>query len=137
VENILRELEGKVAAVTGAASGIGRALAERWAAEGMAVALGDRDEEALAATAAALREAGATVWAGFVDVANQESVQRWADEAYNRLGNVSLLCNNAGILGAETPRLKPQHIEMLRESCFVCRWRPDHWHSFARSARHR
>ncbi|MBI5088236.1 MAG: SDR family NAD(P)-dependent oxidoreductase, partial [Actinobacteria bacterium] len=88
------DLEGKVAVVTGGASGIGRAMAARFAADGMQVVIADVEAEALAATAAELGVAGIVV-----DVADASSVDALAAEVIDRFGAVHLLCNNAGVGG--------------------------------------
>ncbi|MFI6643506.1 SDR family NAD(P)-dependent oxidoreductase [Streptomyces sp. NPDC050504] len=97
------ELEaGQVAVVTGAASGIGLAMAERFAAEGLKVVLADVEEAALDKAAARLRGSGATVHARVVDVGERDSVRELADDAYATFGAVHVLCNNAGVgSGAE------------------------------------
>lgn len=93
----MEELAGKVAVVTGAASGIGRALAHRFAGEGMAVAIADVEADALRAVEAELREEGATVLAQVVDVSSQESVDDLAAAVFDELGGAHVLCNNAGV----------------------------------------
>ncbi|MEU8590649.1 SDR family NAD(P)-dependent oxidoreductase [Streptomyces sp. NPDC048664] len=93
---------GQVAVVTGAASGIGFAMAARFAAEGLKVVLADVEEGALGEAAARLREGGAAVHARVVDVADRADVLALADEVYDRFGAVHVLCNNAGVgSGAE------------------------------------
>lgn len=93
---------GQVAVVTGAASGIGLALARRFADEGLKVVLADVEEGALDKAAAELREGGARVLARVVDVSARDSVQALADAAYDTFGAVHVLCNNAGVgSGAE------------------------------------
>ncbi|WP_113700667.1 SDR family NAD(P)-dependent oxidoreductase [Nonomuraea lactucae] len=91
----MRELSGKVAVVTGAASGIGRALALRFAAEGMTLMLADVDPGGLAETA--LLAGDTKVLTQITDVSDEESVLHLADSAFGELGAVHLLCNNAGV----------------------------------------
>jgi NAD(P)-dependent dehydrogenase (short-subunit alcohol dehydrogenase family) len=88
---------GKIAVVTGAASGIGYAVASRAADEGMTVVLADIDAAKLAGAAAALRTAGADVHAIGVDVSDRESVMRLAARVRDEVGDVWLLVNNAGV----------------------------------------
>jgi NAD(P)-dependent dehydrogenase (short-subunit alcohol dehydrogenase family) len=83
--------------ITGAASGIGAALAERVVADGSPVVIADLDGENLEATAAALRDRGGDVLAVPTDVTDADQVQRLADAAYDRHGAVRMLVNNAGI----------------------------------------
>lgn len=88
---------GRVAVVTGAASGIGRALVDHAASRGMQVVAADIDQVALDATVAELRDAGASAVGARTDVSIAEEVQRLADLAYDEFGSVDLLCNNAGV----------------------------------------
>jgi len=88
-------LEGKVAIVTGAARGIGRATALRFSAEGARVVLADRDRDALAATAAAAGPADA-VLARPCDVARAAEVEALVTAALERFGRIDILVNNAG-----------------------------------------
>ncbi|MDX5359158.1 MAG: SDR family NAD(P)-dependent oxidoreductase [Rhodobacterales bacterium] len=92
------ELRDKVAVVTGAASGIGRGLAERFAAEGMRLVLADIQLAPLEEVAAALRARGAQVETQVTDVSDPTAVQALADRAYAAFGAVHVLCNNAGIV---------------------------------------
>ncbi len=96
----MQQFEGRVAVVTGGASGIGRALATRFAGEGMRVVLADVERDALEATAAELRDGGAEVLAVETDVSSAESVEALADRAYEAFGAVHVVCNNAGVGGA-------------------------------------
>ena len=93
---------GQVAVVTGAASGIGLAMARRFAVEGLSVVLADVEEAALAKAADELMESGAHVLARTVDVSEPDSVRALAETAYDTFGAVHVLCNNAGVgSGAE------------------------------------
>lgn len=83
--------------ITGAASGIGRALAARCSEEGMSVVLADVDGPALEEAAVALGRSGAEVLAVPTDVSRAEEVERLADEAVRRFGAVDLAVNNAGV----------------------------------------
>ena len=89
----MRELRGKVAVVTGAASGIGRAMAERFAREGMKVVLADVEETALAAAQKSI--AGSI--AVRTDVSKAESVEALRQKAVDAFGAVHVVCNNAGV----------------------------------------
>ena len=93
----MKDLDGRVAVVTGAASGIGRALAERFAAEGMRLVLADVEAEPLAATADALRQAGADVETSTADVSRPEALEELADLCQSRFDGAHVLCNNAGV----------------------------------------
>ena len=94
------DFNGKVAVVTGAASGIGLALAMRFADEGMKVVLADIEEAPLAAAQAAIRAKGGTAIAARANVMHEEDVIRLADTAFGTWGNVHVLCNNAGVAGS-------------------------------------
>ena len=102
---MLEELDGRVAVVTGAASGIGLAMSEAFLAEGMHVVLSDRDEASLDAQVARLTEAGGSVSGVVCDVVDPEAVAALADSAWDRHGAVHLLCNNAGV-GPAGPMLQ-------------------------------
>lgn len=91
-------LTGKVAVVTGAASGIGRALAERFLSEGMAVALADVEQQALSSTADALATQG-DVLAVPTDVCDPKAVDDLAHRVLERFGAFHVVCNNAGVAG--------------------------------------
>ncbi|HVS11593.1 MAG TPA: SDR family NAD(P)-dependent oxidoreductase [Planctomycetota bacterium] len=93
----MRTFDGRVAVITGAASGIGRAIARRCAAEGMRLVLADVEEPALQAAARELADEGARVLALPVDVADREQVQALAAQSFEAFGAVHLVCNNAGV----------------------------------------
>jgi NAD(P)-dependent dehydrogenase (short-subunit alcohol dehydrogenase family) len=93
----VKDLRGRVAVVTGAASGIGRALAERFAAEGMKVMLADVDEAALSEAASELAATGAEVAALRVDVTRAEEVTALAARTVETFGAAHVVCNNAGV----------------------------------------
>src|SRR4051812_24865797 len=92
----MKELNGKVAVVTGAAGGIGRALVEEFLAEGMKVAIADVQAELLDHAIEELSERGEVI--GVVtDVTDPASLQALADKTYERFGACHVLCNNAGV----------------------------------------
>ena len=93
----MKTFRDRVAVVTGAASGIGLALAERFAAEGMKIVMADVEADALERAAAALRGRAAAVLATRVDVARAEDVERLARETYAAFGAAHVVCNNAGV----------------------------------------
>jgi NAD(P)-dependent dehydrogenase (short-subunit alcohol dehydrogenase family) len=93
----MKEFKDKVALVTGAASGIGFALADRFASVGMKVVLADVEESALAAAEQTLKKKGAPVLAVRTDVSKADEVEQLADKAYSHFGGVNVLCNNAGV----------------------------------------
>jgi NAD(P)-dependent dehydrogenase (short-subunit alcohol dehydrogenase family) len=107
----MRDLAGKVAVVTGAASGIGRAMAERFAQEGMKVVLSDIEESALQAAVQELRRQEHDVIGVVTDVAKPEAVEELAQTTIDAYGTVNLVCNNAGVfLG-----MKPMWESTLRD----------------------
>jgi NAD(P)-dependent dehydrogenase (short-subunit alcohol dehydrogenase family) len=91
------DLSGDVALVTGAASGLGRATAERLAREGAAVALVDTDEVGLAKAREEFTRFGAKVCTALCDVSQPQHVEAAITSAENALGQISVLVNNAGI----------------------------------------
>ena len=93
----MKDLQDKVAVVTGAASGIGRAMAERFAAEGMKVVLADIEEEALAKAESEMNAEGATVIAVRTDVSKTADVEALAQKTIDGFGAVHVVCNNAGV----------------------------------------
>jgi NAD(P)-dependent dehydrogenase (short-subunit alcohol dehydrogenase family) len=96
----MEQLRGRVAVITGAASGIGLALAQRFAAAGMKLVLADIEAAPLQQAHAQLRAQGAQAIAVATDVASDSSVEALADAAYAQYGAVHLLCNNAGVAAA-------------------------------------
>jgi NAD(P)-dependent dehydrogenase (short-subunit alcohol dehydrogenase family) len=94
----MHEFQNKVAVVTGAASGIGFALADRFAREGMKVVLADIEVDALARAEAELRGRGATVLAVRTDVRQASEVEALAEKTLATFGGVHVLCNNAGVV---------------------------------------
>jgi len=90
----VHDLDGRVAVVTGAGSGIGRSLAGRLTVEGMHVVLADVEESALRDAVAGI---GADAVAFTTDVTSAESVEALAEFTYDTFGAVHLLCNNAGV----------------------------------------
>lgn len=97
------QLEGKVAVVTGAASGIGRALAERFAHAGMAVAMADVEEPALAKAAEDVAALGTPVLAVPTDVSDGGAVELLAARTLAELGGAHVVCLNAGVSGPSAP----------------------------------
>jgi NAD(P)-dependent dehydrogenase (short-subunit alcohol dehydrogenase family) len=100
----MEQLEGKVAVVTGAGSGIGRALVRRLAAEGMRVVATDIEDVALAETVAGLDRTSAFV----ADVARFDDVDALAEHTYETFGSTELLCNNAGVFAGGFMWERPQ-----------------------------
>jgi len=95
----MKDLNGKVAVITGAGSGFGREFARFGAREGMKLVLADVQREALDAIVAELGGAGAEVVGEVVDVADSGQVAQLADRAFQAFGPVHLLMNNAGVGG--------------------------------------
>jgi len=94
---------GRVAVVTGAASGIGLGLCERFAAEGMHVVMADVEEPALSKAASELADNGASVLPAVTDVADRAAVEALRDAALSSFGAVHVVCNNAGVGGPHGP----------------------------------
>jgi NAD(P)-dependent dehydrogenase (short-subunit alcohol dehydrogenase family) len=95
----MQQFEAKVAVVTGAASGMGRAFAERFAAEGMKVVLADIEEPALNTAVTELKHKEYDVLGVLTDVSKQDSVADLARQAIDAYGKVHVVCNNAGVAG--------------------------------------
>ncbi|CAG9166836.1 3-hydroxybutyrate dehydrogenase [Cupriavidus respiraculi] len=91
------KLQGKTAIVTGAASGIGRAIAEQLAREGAAVAIADLNLDAARAVADAIESGGGRAMALAMDVTDERAVDEGTDEVARTLGGVDILVSNAGI----------------------------------------
>lgn len=95
----MKDLAGKVAVVTGAASGIGRGTATQFAAEGMKVVLADVQEDMLNAVRAELADNGATVLAVPTDVAKGEAMDHLAERSLEEFGGIHVVHLNAGVAG--------------------------------------
>jgi len=93
----MKEFKGKTVVVTGAASGIGFGLAERFAQEKMNVVLADIEQDALDAAVAKISDLGVEAVGIAVDVMDKNSVQSLAKKSIDAFGNIHILCNNAGV----------------------------------------
>ena len=93
----MQDLKGKVAVVTGAASGIGFGMAERFCAEGMRVVMADIEDAALNDASKRLADGGATVLPVVTDVSKGTSVDDLAARTFEEFGTAHVLCNNAGV----------------------------------------
>ena len=94
----MQEFKGKVAVVTGAASGMGRGLAERFAREGMKVVLADVEKPALNTAVEELQRQGFDVIGQLTDVSQLAQVEALRDRTLEQYGKVHILCNNAGVV---------------------------------------
>jgi NAD(P)-dependent dehydrogenase (short-subunit alcohol dehydrogenase family) len=99
----MKEFKDKVAVITGAASGIGRAIAEQCVSEGMKVVLADIEEASLAKTETELKAAGARVFGVRTDVSKRSDVELLSRRALDAFGPVHLLFNNAGVAAGGAP----------------------------------
>ena len=117
----MKELRDRVAVVTGAGSGIGRAFAERCAAEGMRVVVADVDEARARETEALLKSRGARALAVQVDVQKAAAVEALAARTLEAFGAVHVLCNNAGIAGLARPSWE-QSLEEWQQVVGVNLW---------------
>ena len=97
----MREVDGKVAAVTGAASGMGLAFAQRFAREGMKVVLTDYEAGALDLAVQGLRQGEFDVEGAVADVSSQAALDDLAERTFELYGGCHVLCNNAGV-GADS-----------------------------------
>lgn len=95
----MEEFAGKTAVITGAGSGMGKAFALRWGAEGMNIVIGDIQQDALDATVAELEAAGVPVVGRRIDVSKLSDIEALADAAEERFGKIHLVHNNAGVEG--------------------------------------
>ena len=95
----MRELDGRVALVTGGGSGIGRGIAIALAGAGMRLVLADIEPDAVAAVAAEIAASGGEASAETLDVTDPAAVEALAERCYEQHGGVDVLCNNAGVLG--------------------------------------
>ena len=110
----MKNLNGRVAAITGAGSGIGRALAKDLARRGAHLALSDIDEVGLAETVALCEGFGVKVTSQRVDVADRAAMFAWADQVVADHGKVNLIFNNAGVaLGATIEAMSYEDFEWL------------------------
>jgi NAD(P)-dependent dehydrogenase (short-subunit alcohol dehydrogenase family) len=110
----MKTFQGRVGAITGAGSGIGRAVATELARRGAEVALCDVDEAGLAETADRIQATGTRVSTQRVDVADRQAVEEWADKVAADHGKVNLIVNNAGVaLGANVETMSYEDLEWL------------------------
>lgn len=94
----MENVSGRVAAITGGASGIGLGFARVFGEAGMKLMLGDIEEKALASAAAELTASGFEVGTFVVDVTDAQAVDAFADATYQNFGGAHLVCNNAGVV---------------------------------------
>ena len=93
----MKDFNNRVAAITGAGSGIGRALALQLAEQGCHLALADIDQAGLEQTCALAQKPGLSISTHMLDVANRSAVQQWAQQVLHHHGRINLLFNNAGV----------------------------------------
>ncbi len=112
----MKSFENKVAAITGAGSGIGRGLASSLARRKCHLALSDINEEGLEETVSMLSEQGVRVTSQTLDVADREAVYAWADQVASEHGRVNLIFNNAGVgLGSTVEKMSYEDFEWLMD----------------------
>jgi NAD(P)-dependent dehydrogenase (short-subunit alcohol dehydrogenase family) len=115
----MKSFDGRVAAITGAGSGIGRALAKDLASRGCHLALSDIDEVGLAETVLQCEGFPVKVTSQLVDVADRAAVHAWADQVVAEHGKVNLIFNNAGVaLGATVESMSYDDFEWLMDINF-------------------
>ena len=119
---MMETLAGRTAVVTGGGSGLGRAMGERFATEGMRVVLADVRGDALDPAVAALRAAGLEVTGVVTDVSDLASVERLRDAAIDAYGPVHVVCNNAGIGAGAEGRLWEHQVNDWRWAIGVNLW---------------
>ena len=111
----MKQLESRVAFVTGGASGIGRGMAGRFAAAGMKVVIADIEEKPRDLAVAELEASGADVVGVECDVARPDSLEKAAQSALDAFGAVHVVCNNAGVAGAAGARGRPSWEQPLAD----------------------
>jgi NAD(P)-dependent dehydrogenase (short-subunit alcohol dehydrogenase family) len=115
----MRNVVGKVAVITGGGQGIGRALAERFGAEGMKVVIADVVPQLVETTTAELRQGGLDVLGVVTDVTSLESVEALRDATLAEYGAVHIVCNNAGIGSGSEGQIWEHHVNDWRWSLDV------------------
>ena len=127
------KLEGKVALVTGAGSGIGRAIALLFAKEGADIAVNDVDISSAEATAKAVKQIGQRTIAIRADVAKSDDVDAMVDRVVSELGGIHILVNNAGTTPPNVPTLE-QSVEdwdrvvaVILRGSYLCAQRAGQW----------
>lgn len=110
----MKNFKDKVAAITGAGSGIGRQLAVLLARDGCHLALSDVNEAGLNETAGQLRSSGVRITTTVLDVSSREAVAQWASQTVREHGKVNLIFNNAGVaLGSTVEGMRYEDFEWL------------------------
>jgi len=117
----MQELSGKTAVITGAASGIGLAMAHRFGEAGMNLVLGDVESDALDAATTELSDAGYEVAAMQIDVRDLDGIRAFESFARESFGNVHILCNNAGV-GAGGPVSDPDNLDLWKWTIDINLW---------------
>lgn len=115
-------LETRTAVVTGAASGIGLALSTHFARAGVTVVMADLNDDTLHRVADDLAARGAQVYAVTTDLTDPHAVECLADKAFDLLGDVDVVCNNAGILGPIGQPLWEVPLSQMRQVFEVNHW---------------